>query len=132
MKMRLLLLTISFFGLLSLQGCATYVNNYYGSKRMVISSSEKGTKVTAEYDGNKMTGANAVVITPKTSAIIMKGEKKGCETTERVIEPKVDWGWYIFGNIFSFPIFGWIFDPILGGLWYYEFSEYDVSPVCPE
>ena len=107
--------------LLALQGCATYINNYYMSKQMVISSSENGTKVTAEYDGNKMTGANAVVINPKTGTIVAKGEKKGCETTERTIEPKFDWGWYIFGNIFSFNIFGWIFDPVLGGIWYYKY-----------
>ena len=57
--------------------------------------------------------------------------KKGCEPNYQHVEDRGDWGWYILGNLFSFYIFGWIIDPITGGLWYYDKSEIDVTPVCP-
>ena len=113
-----------------LQGCATILNG--SKKQLSITSSEDGSKVTAIYEGNKVTGKNLVVIKAKKGTVTAIGEKKGCETVSRNIESSGDWGWYIAGNLFSWYVFGWIIDPITGGLWYYDQPEIDVTPICPD
>lgn len=113
-----------------LQGCATILN---GSKKSImVSSSEDNTKVTVLYEGKMMTGKNVAMIKAKKGTITAMGEKKGCTTTQRIVESSGDWGWYIAGNLFSWYVFGWIIDPITGGLWYYDETEIDVTPVCLE
>lgn len=113
-----------------LQGCATILNG--SKKQLSITSSEDGSKVTVIYEGNKVTGKNLVVIKAKKGTVTAIGEKKGCETVSRNIESSGDWGWYIAGNLFSWYVFGWIIDPITGGLWYYDQTEIDVTPICPD
>lgn len=113
-----------------LQGCATILNG--SKKQLSITSSEDGSKVTAMYEGNKVTGKNFVVIKAKKGTVYAIGKKKGCQTVSRYIESSEDWGWYIAGNFFAWGIFGWIIDPLTGGLWYYDQTEIDVTPICPD
>lgn len=119
-----------FLALFALQGCATLLN---GSKKsLAVSSSEDKTKITVWYEGKKMTGKNFVQIKSKKGEIHAIGEKEGCITTEKIIDSKKDWGWYIAGNLFSWYVFGWVIDPLTGGLWYYDDTEIDVTPVCSD
>ncbi|PWJ62735.1 MULTISPECIES: hypothetical protein [unclassified Fibrobacter] len=113
-----------------LQGCATILNGT--KKSIMVSSSEDDTKVTVLYEEKRITGKNFAMVKAKKGAITAIGEKKGCTTTQKTIESSGDWGWYIAGNLFSWYVFGWIIDPITGGLWYYDETEIDVTPVCLE
>jgi hypothetical protein len=83
-----------------LQGCATILNG--SKKQLTITSSEDGSKVTAVYEGNKVTGKNLVVTKAKKGTVTAIGEKKGCETVSRNIESSGDWGWYIAGNFYIY------------------------------
>ena len=74
-----------------LQDCTTILN--CSKKQLSITSSEDGSKVTAIYEVNKITGKNLVVIKAKKGTVTAIGEKKGCETVSRNIESSGDWGW---------------------------------------
>ena len=58
-----------------LQGCATILNG--SKKQLSITSSEDGSKVTAIYEGNKVTGKNLVVIKAKKRNCYCHRRKEG-------------------------------------------------------
>lgn len=60
---------------LLLQGCATILNG--SKKQLSITSSEDGSKVTAIYEGNKVTGKNLVVIKAKKRNCYCHRRKEG-------------------------------------------------------
>ncbi|OGW15865.1 MAG: hypothetical protein A3G93_00435 [Nitrospinae bacterium RIFCSPLOWO2_12_FULL_45_22] len=47
-------------------------------------------------------------------------KKEGYQTGTAIIDRRLDWGWYIFGNIVFGGIVGWIVDALTNEMWNLE------------
>lgn len=111
-------------------GCASIING--GKKDLLFYSNEENTTITVENEDTHeiVKQKNSVKYPTKKDRLFVKASKKGCEPVSFFVDSKVSLGWYVLGNMISFFYFGWIFDPILGGLWYYDAKEFNVTPNC--
>lgn len=118
------------FPLLCLSGCATIVNG--GKKDLLFYSEEENSTIIVEDVKNDevLMKQDKVRYTAKNGKLRVRATKEGCESTIVTVDSKFSLGWYIFGNMFSFSYLGWIFDPMFGGMWYYDSKEYEVTPYC--
>ncbi|SHK32354.1 hypothetical protein SAMN05720468_101112 [Fibrobacter sp. UWEL] len=115
--------------LLLLSSCATIMNG--GEKQLHFHSDEPRTKISVSAQhAFPVTGKDDVAIKVKKGDVMVLAEKTGCEPRSITVQSSFSGGWYILGNLFSFVYFGWIFDPILGGSWYYDQKSFDVTPDC--
>lgn len=116
------------FVLFLLSGCATIMNG--GKKTLNFYSAEENTVISVVTSDGERTNKGDVSVDVKGGSISVVAKKGGCVTEHQMIESHFSGGWYILGNMFSWFYFGWIFDPIFGGVYYYDKKDYDVTPDC--
>lgn len=116
------------FVLLLLSGCATIMNG--GKKTLNFYSAEENTVISVVTSDGERTNKGDVSVDVRGGSISVVAKKGGCVTEHQIIESHFSGGWYILGNMFSWFYFGWIFDPIFGGVYYYDKKDYDVTPDC--
>lgn len=116
------------FSLLVLSSCATIMNG--GKKTLNFYSSDNETVISVITNDGEVSGHGSVSVQVKGGTVSVVAKKNGCETTHQTIESHFSAGWYIVGNLFSWFYFGWVLDPIFGGMSYYEKKDFDVSLNC--
>lgn len=116
------------FSLLVLSSCATIMNG--GKKTLNFYSAENNTVITVTTKDGEKTNKGDLSVQVRHGLVTVVAKKGGCTTTYKNIEDHFSGGWYIVGNLFSWLYFGWIFDPMMGGMWYYDQKDFDVTPEC--
>ncbi|MCQ2104841.1 MAG: hypothetical protein MJZ26_03515 [Fibrobacter sp.] len=119
---------VVFISLLMLSSCATIMNG--GRKTLNFYSADDNADISVITNEGEFSGRGHVSVQVKSGTVSVVARKKGCETAHQTVESHFSGGWYIVGNLFSWVYFGWIFDPILGGMNYYEKKDFDIVLNC--